>query len=249
MGARTYKDFGTDVEKTPRKVMNDAGGAAAKPDSALVKAGSDAALMYARWFGLPGGVLTFSAMQSKIHKMASAMHTSRIGITYNRFCGEALWNAYSSATNCGTQNIGQIRTNVALNVDLCPSFFSGPTERGDNSMTVTLMHELSHAVLGTIDAIHPMSGALCDNRPGTMSLVATPAPAGTNAENVAQFICEFLGRSGFPASPPGTRMVAPRRWTMRAPAASRRRGRTHTQGAAPAGSRYLMKSTTSVPTA
>ncbi len=196
MGKRTYSHFDNENrEKLTRKVVNDAANAIAKADKALIDGTQTAEDQYTRWFGPLGLGNPLRDLQQRIHKMNYAMNHGNIDVTYNQHCAGPN-PPYASASHPagGEQTYHEIAAVNNWDVDLCPPFFSKLTERGKNSMMVTIIHEFSHAVLSTTDAIHPITHITCDNHDNALTLVpAYQILALNNAENIAQFICAFAG--------------------------------------------------------
>jgi len=199
MVKRSYSHFPDDnTEKYARHLINDAAIAIQKADKGLVDGTDKAVTAYQKWFGATTPVLNRAAMQAKIHRMLYCINNRKVDITYNQFCTGALANAAASANKvAGGVPISGGDAVVAANgltVDICPRGMRQLTERGGNSMLITIIHEFSHSAIDTNDAVHPGTGVVCDSAATALTLIpANAALAVNNAESVAQFVCQAAG--------------------------------------------------------
>ncbi len=149
------------------------------------------------WFG-DTAAPWMRRLQAALNKMASVVNTKDINIGFatleRRKAGSYAaafrptggWNVYTDLTTAEGRNF-TIRLNLRWNST--PLYRTPPGTPGDSKFQ-TLVHELTHLILGTEDVRR--GGATCYGVAACQALAqASPANAKDNADNWGYFVEEF----------------------------------------------------------
>lgn len=162
-----------------------------KADSALIKANPaspDKAeeTRFTTWFG-PYTAPNIATVKAVIHTMVLQLQdTNSVTIQYDPVSHDF---AYVMVP-VGLAGTPPARVPAAL-IHLGSAYFTAPA-LGQDSQTGTIIHELSHLIGHTVDAVIPGGAVVAYGEAACKTLVAAnPALAMTNADNYLFYCCSF----------------------------------------------------------